>query len=182
MKNHVNVSTGEVIEFRSMWSNPFGFNGQDLSNEFEDVFTELVPFAVDPNTGDIINKSSQPVVISKGKINVHDKIQSFASEVDLYKILERFAYSGDSAIVNAKEPGYGDISDIPDNLNDLSLLVNKQFKKLSSINPELAQMVLDENVSSESIQAKANEIYQMRLDDYIKKGDVKTDNGEGGSK
>ena len=182
MKNQVNASTGEVIEFRSMWSNPFGFNGQDLSNEIEEVFTELVPFAVDPNTGEIINKSSQPVVISKGKINVHEKIQSFASDVDLYKILERFAYSGDTALVNVKEAGYGDISDIPDNLNDLSLLVNKQFKKLSSINPDLAKMVLDDSTTPEAIEAKANEIYQMRLDDYNKKGEVKKDDVQGGSK
>lgn len=172
MSKQVVSDTGEVLEapkFRSMWFNPYGITGQDLSNELEEVFEEIPAYAVDPKTGALLNGSSVPVIVPKGKINVHDKIQSFAQEVDLYHILEKFAYSGDQAIINARECQYGDISEMPDNLNDYCQLVNKQFNKIKSLNPELAKMIIDENASPEAIEAKANEIYQMRLDDYLKK-------------
>lgn len=162
----VNNATGEVVEtpiFRSMWSNPLGIEGQDLSNELEDVYEEISAFAVDPSTGDFMNKSSVPVLKFAGKVNVHEKIQSYAKEVDLYHILEKFAYSGDQAIINARECGYGDISEFPDNLNDYCDLVNKQFNKIKELNPELAEMVIDEKYSAEEIQAKAQEILNSRI-------------------
>ena len=157
--------TGEVLEtpkFRSMWFNPYGIETQDLSNELEDTFEEISAFAVDASTGDLLNKSSIPVLKQTGKVNVWEKIQSFAKEVDLYNILEKFAYSGDKALIEARECQYGDISDMPDNLNDYCLLVNKQFNKIKSLDPELADMVLDENVKAEDIEAKANEILKSR--------------------
>lgn len=176
----VKEDTGEVIEdnscsperqervvaFRSMWSNPFGINGQDLSRETEEVFEEVQPFALDPKTGDLLNKTSQPMLVSKGFINVHDKIQEFAKDCDIYSILERFAASGDAGLLNARQCGYGDISELPTNLNDYAQYVNAHFKALDSMNPELAKMVIDENIKPEDIEAKANEIYQMRLEDY----------------
>lgn len=174
-KNVVNSNTGEVIEipqFGSMWYNPYGIKGQDLSNEFEEVFEEIPAYAIDPNTGEFLNNSSVPKVVSRGRINVHDKIQSFASDVDIYKILEKFAYSNDMAIINARECQYGDISDFPEDLNGFAQLVNKQFDKLNSINPELAKMVIDDNVDSSAIEAKANEILQSRLNDIKKKDEV----------
>lgn len=166
-KNQVINETGEVLEtpkFRSMWFNPYGIETQDLSNEFEDTFIEIEAFAVDASSGDLLNKKSVPVVKKTGKVNVHDKIQSFAQEVDLYHILEKFAYSGDQAIINARECGFGDISNIPDNLNDLSLMCNMQFDKIKSINPELAEMIVSDKFSAEDIEAKANEILKSRLD------------------
>ena len=124
MSNKVNSpeideATGEVIGdascdsqevdefkgFRSMWSNPYGSKMQDLSNEFEEVFEEVPPYAVDPATGKFLNDSSVPKIISKGKINVQERIQSFEKEVDLYSILEKFAYSGDQALLNARQCG-----------------------------------------------------------------------------
>lgn len=160
-------STGEVVEkpkFRSMWSNPFGTDGQDLSNEFEDVFDEVAPFAVDPKTGKLLNNSSQPKLVKTGRVNVHDRIQSFAKEVDLYSILEKFAYSGDPALINKFDAGYGDISDVPDNLNDLSQYAKLYIDKLQTLNPELGKMVIDENITAEEIEAKANEIYNARIE------------------
>ena len=159
--------TGEVVstsKFRSMWCNPFGIETQDLSRETEDVFTEIAPYSVDPKTGKFLNDSSIPKLVKTDTINVHEKIQSFAKEVDLYSILEKFAYSGDTALLNARECQYGDISDLPDNLNDYALLVNAHLDNLVKLNPELAKMVIDEKYSPEDIQAKAKEIYNQRLE------------------
>ena len=171
MSNKVNDATGEIIEepkFRSMWSNPLGIKGQDLSNELEDVYQEIQPFAVDPKTGEFLNNSSIPKVIKTGQINVQEKIQSFASDVELYHILEKFAYSEDSAIINQKACAYGDISEMPDNLNDYAQFVNKHIDNLTSLNPELAKMVLDESSTPEQIEAKAKEIYQARIEAQAK--------------
>lgn len=180
----VKEDTGEVIEnnsynpgqgkvaFRSMWSNPFGIVGQDLSRETEEVFEEVQPFALDPVSKKLLNDSSQPKLISKGFINVHDKIQEFAKDCDIYAILERFAASGDSSLLNARECDFGDVSVLPNNLNDFAQFVNANFKALDGMNPDLAKMVVDGKSTPEEIEAKANEIYQMRLEDYNKKDEV----------
>lgn len=163
----IDDATGEVClkqKFRSVWSNPFGMIKQDLSNEFEDTFQEIEPYAIDPKTGKFLNDSSVPKIVSTGKVNVKEKIQSFAKEVDLYSILEKFAYSGDSALLNARPCDYGDISDMPDNLNDFALRVNAQLDKLTSLNPDLAKMVIDDKYTAQDIENKANEIAKARID------------------
>ena len=173
----VKEDTGEVIEdnsynygrpgkivFRTMYDNPYPDEGIDLSNEMEDIFIEVQPYAVDPETGKFLNDSSVPKIIPNGKVNVQERIQSFAKEVDLYSILEKFAYSDDVALINARQCGYGDISSIPNNINDIALMARASIDKLESMNPELAKMVLDSNVSAEAIQNRANEIYNSRVD------------------
>lgn len=165
----INELTGEFIErpkFRSMWCNPYGCIEQDLSNEIEDVFEEIEPFAIDAKTGKFLNNSSVPKIVYTGKVNVHDRIQSFKDDVDIYKILEKFAYSGDQSIINAREVGYGDISDMPTDLNGFAQLVNNQFDKLNKVNPELAKMVIDDKYTADDIEAKANEIMKARIDEY----------------
>lgn len=165
-KQIIDKETGEITEkvvFRSMWCNPVPYTGIDLSNEFEEVFEEVAPYAIDVATGEIINKSSVPTLISKGKVNVQERINSFAKEVDLYSILEKFAYSEDPSIINVRQCQYGDIASLPNNLNDFAVYVNNNMDKLKEMNPELATMVVDPNISSEAIQARANEIMQERI-------------------
>lgn len=163
----VDDATGEVIskpKFRSMWCNPFGIIQQDYSNPFEEVFEEIPPYALDPKTGKLLNETSQPILISKGKINVWEKIQSFRDEVDLYKILEKFAYSGDQSILNARACSYGDISNLPDNINDYAAFVDKHIDNLKAMNLELAKKVLDDNISSLDIENEANKILNNRVE------------------
>ena len=163
----INETTGELIEkpkFRSMWCNPYGIITQDLSNEFEDVYEELEPFAIDPKTGNFLNNSSVPKIVKTGKVNVHEKIQSFREDVDLYRILERFAYSEDNALLNARQCAYGDISNLPDDLNGFAQLVNMQLDKLTEMNPELAKLVIDDKATSEDIEKKANDILKQRIE------------------
>lgn len=170
----INEATGEVIgdascnskkvEFRSMWSNPFDSITQDLSNEFEEVYQEIPAYAVDPKTGEFLNNSSVPKIISIGKVNVQERIQSFEKETDLYSILEKFAYSGDISLLNARECGYADISELPNDLNGFAQYTRANFNKLKDMNPELANMILDETKSPEDIEAKAKEIFKERVE------------------
>lgn len=174
----IEENTGEVVEdysynpgrqerviFRNMWSNPYGIKQFDLSNKLEEVFEEVEPFAVDPDTGKLLNPSSQPILISKGFIDVQERIQSFAKDTDIYAILERFAVSGDTALINARDAGFGDVSEIPTNLNDIAQFVSTRFKALDNMHPELARMIL-ENASAEEIEKKATEIYNARLAEF----------------
>jgi len=185
----VKEDTGEVIEnntcdnerprkeeikgFNSMWYNFNGVEpGDDLSNEIEDIYEEVPPYAIDTKTGKFLNETSVPKIVKIGSVNVQDRIQSFAKEVDLYSILEKFAYSDDPALINARPCAYGDISELPNDLNGFAQYCKVNFDKLHSMNPELANMVFDENISCEAIEAKAKEILQNRVNEFKnEKGD-----------
>lgn len=180
MVSKVMPDTGEVVVipvFASAYVNPYEIKQQDLSNEFEDIFEEIAPYAVDPNTGEFLNNSSVPKIVKTGRINIQEKIQSYAKDCDIYAILEKFAYSEDPSFINKYNASYGDISSMPDNLNDFAQMVNLQVDKLASINPELAKMILDENVSASDIEAKAKEIMNSRIDE-INKNNIDSNNGK----
>ena len=168
MSNKVNAATGEILEdtpkFRCMWCNPFGIETQDCSDPYQEVFEEIPAYAVDPKTGEFLNKGSNPILISKGKINVQERIQSFAKETDLYSILEKFAYGGDPVLINARDCSYADLSDLPNDLNGFSQYCKNNFKLLNNMNPELAKMVVDDNFTAEDIEAKAKEILNSRIE------------------
>lgn len=163
----VDNETGEVFEapkFRNAWSNPFGVIKQDLSRETEEVFEEVAPFALDPETGKMLNPTSQPMLISKGFVNVQEQIQSYKDEVDIYTILNKMAAGDMSAFVTGAQ--YGDISELPKDLNSYSQYVRQHLKALDELNPELAKMVVDPNVSAEDIESKATAIYNERLEQF----------------
>ena len=165
---------GQVI-FRTMWFNPYGIKSFDLSNEYEEIFEEVPPFTVDVETGKLLNDTNQPKLISKGFVNVNERIQSYAKECDIYSILERFAASGDTSLINARDCQFGDVSDIPRNLNDIALYTKSLLNNLDNINPELAKMIMDSNVSPADIEKKANDIYQSRIDEFNKANNVNDD-------
>ena len=172
--------TGEIkaglnkSKFRTMWCNPYESKPQDLSNEFEDTFIEIAPFTRDEK-GNWLNDSSVPKLVPNGKVNVQERIQSFADDVDIYKILERFAYSGDMSLINQRPvmPNDVDVSNLPNNLNDFNDVFNDMKDSLGSLHPDLAKMVLDDKTSFADIEAKAKSIYADRLTQYKKSNDFK---------
>lgn len=140
----------------------------DCSDPYAEIFEEVPPFAIDPDTKKFINDSSQPKLISKGKINIQERIDSFGREVDIYSILERFAYGEDESLLKARKCEYGDISELPNDLNGYANYVDAHFKNLKDMNPDLAKKIFDENYSPEDIEKEAIKIYQMRLEDFEK--------------
>ena len=69
--------------------------------------------------------------------------------------------------MNARECGYGDLTQLPDNLNDFAQYVRNNFKALDNLNPELAKLVIDDKISPEDIEKKANEIYNDESLNYL---------------
>lgn len=155
MKAVVNSSTGEVkeISFRTL----FGGSSRtklDYSNPMQKRWKELPPYAVDVESGKIINKSSVPVLVRDEDFNIDEYIQSFKEDTDIYTILEKFALTGctDTSLINKGVMSFGDISDLPDNFNDMNEYFEKANKKLDSMSKDLAKDILNENKSVESIQ------------------------------
>lgn len=63
-----------------------------------------------------INESGEEEFYVKGKTNIYEKIQAFADDVDLEKILIRCSETGDISILHQTEPFFMDMSEMPDNI------------------------------------------------------------------
>lgn len=162
----VNQETGEVspvvVRFNSQYGTGVKKTGLDYSRKLEKRFKEVPPYAVDLD-GKIINKKSVPVLIEDEPFDVDEYIQSFKDECDIYTILEKFALTGctDTTLINKGVMSFGDISELPDNINEMNDYYKKVEAKLHEMSSDLAKQVLDDSVSIDKIQndltAKLNE-------------------------
>lgn len=164
----------KVIEFRTMWSNSLGIEGNDYSYEFQDLIEEIPPFTKNEK-GEWLNDSSVPKFVKRGKINVQEQIQSFADDVDIYKILERFASTGDESIIN-KNPGfYYDISNIPTNFNDFQDFLLKSSDTLNLFSDDMKKAILNgDNINTDLLDKETKEIAKNHYGvdfDNIEKGE-----------
>ena len=122
----------------------------DLSRELEDVFTEIPPYAKDEK-GVFINPTSEPVLKKTGQINVQEKIQSCLDDVDIYKILERVAYSGDEGYLKQVQGVYMDIGDIPTDLNDFDDYIRANSETLRKMDRDVAQYILSDDFTEKGL-------------------------------
>lgn len=159
----VNNETGEVskIVFKGMWTKTEK-TGLDYSRKLEKRFVEVPPYACDIETGKIINKTSEPMLIEDDPFDVDEYIQSFKDECDIYTILEKFALTGctDSTLINKKVMSFGDISDLPDNFNDLNKYFDEANEKIKEFNADIAKDIIDDSKKTTDIiesMAKAAE-------------------------
>lgn len=159
----VNNETGEVskIVFKGMWTKTEK-TGLDYSRKLEKRYVEVPPYACDIESGKIINKSSEPVLIEDEPFDVDEYIQSFKDECDIYTILEKFALTGctDSTLINKKVMSFGDISELPDNFNDLNKYFEDANAKIKEFNNDIAKDIIDDSKKTSDIvesMAKAAE-------------------------
>lgn len=172
----VNKDTGEIQQLK--FNTIFGGikkTEQDCSDPYQKRFKEIPPYAVDTESKNFINKTSVPVLVEDEPFNVDEYIQSFKDECDIYTILEKFALTGctDTSIINKGVMSFGDISELPDNLNDMEEYFNKLNKKLATFNDDTAKQILDENVSVEKIQSDLTEKITKAAEAAKKKEEVK---------
>lgn len=171
-----NEETGEVVVFNSMFGPGVVKTGQDLSRTKEPVYTEVPPYAVDEE-GNFLNKTSFPILIKTGEVDVQEKIQSFAEECDIYKILERFSLSGctDTTIINKVKGTFGDICDIPDNIHDFDLYVGGKLEELKKYDPELVRLILAEDTTPTALQSAIDDYVARKAAAIEKKDEVKAE-------
>lgn len=143
------------MKFNSMYGPGVEKTGLDYSNTKEPIYTEIPPYTKDEK-GEWLNDTSFPKVIQTGYIDVQEKIQSYADDVDIYKILERFAYSGDTTLINRSHGVYTDVSNIPDNLHAFNEYVGTNLEALKNIDPDLAKAILSEDSTESDIVAAYN--------------------------
>lgn len=149
----------ETVKFNSMYGPGVPKTGLDYSRTKEPVYTEVPPYAMNEK-GEFINKSSFPMLVKTGEVDVQEKIQSYAKEVDIYSILERFSMTGDVSILNRSVGSYMDISDLPSDIHAFDEYVLHNIEALKKVDPELAQVILNEDSTEESIKNS--------IDKYVK--------------
>lgn len=156
----VNTATGEIIKlpFRTMYSG-IEKTAEDCSDPYQKTYKELPPYAVDPETKKILNKKSVPIFVEDEPFNIDEYIQSFKDDCDIYTILEKFALTGctDQSLINKGVMSFGDISELPDNFNDLNEYFTEANKKLSSFSKDVATQILDDTVSVDDIQKELSD-------------------------
>lgn len=159
----VNNETGEVskVIFKGMWTHTVK-TGLDYSRKLEKRFVEVPPYAVDLESGKLINKSSEPILVEDEPFDVDEYIQSFKDECDIYTILEKFALTGctDSTLINKKVMSFGDISELPDNFNDLNKYFEEANAKIKEFGSDIAKDIIDDSKKTSDIvdsMAKAAE-------------------------
>lgn len=150
------------IKFRSCYT-PIEKIAQDLSRTHEDVYKYLEPYAVDLESGEILNKSSSPKLVKVGTINIYERIQEYKDSVDLYTIIEKALTSGDMNILNRRTGSFCDIADLPDNIHDFNKVFDDKVKILGNLPNNVSKAILDDSVPLKDINSLISAEVQKQL-------------------
>ena len=88
MSDEKSIGSVKKVLFVTMYT-PTQKIGLDYSDPYMDIYDEVPPFAVDEETGEILNKTARPIIKVVGRRNIDEYIQSQADSCDIYKILEK---------------------------------------------------------------------------------------------
>ena len=145
--------------------------GCDYHKEFIEQYVEYPPFAVDEETGEVLNKSSQPILVRVADKNLYEETQSYKEEVDIYNILKQYAETGDESLINRRVTSFMDIADIPDNINELHGYFEAKAKLLNEFSTEDQNIILSgENVDA-LIDRKVKELLVAKGINVEEKGE-----------
>lgn len=111
-------------------------------------------------------------------LNRYEMIQACKPSCDINYIVSR-ALAGDQSVLNVHQGEYADISDMPDNLNDLQAMQKNAISSFDNLDPKI-RVLFNNNVDT-FIEALNNGTYQ----DIIAKGlneeskkDIKKEEGK----
>lgn len=107
-----------------------GKTGVDCSNPWKKQFVEIQPFAVDPDTGEILNSTGTVVLKEIAPINQKEFIQSHFESCDFKTILKRIrAGSGESLPTYDGTGSFLDLSNSPKNRMELDRYLKEKKNK-----------------------------------------------------
>lgn len=113
------------MKFQTMFSNVDKLLVEDVSNYKAPIYEKLPPFAMD-SEGNFLNKTNSYVLRKIGEHDFNEEVQSYADEVDMYKLIEKVARTGDDTFLMRKQGGeYLDISTLPNNIHEMSDLLRE---------------------------------------------------------
>ena len=130
--------------------------GIDCSNPWRKQFVEVQPFAVDPDTGEILNPSGQLVLKEVAPINQDEVIQSYFETSDFKTVLNRIRKGSGEEIPTYDGTGsFIDLTNMPKNIMELDrYLKEKKNQTVSpvvdsaSVDPAPADKELDEKIKT----------------------------------
>ena len=135
--------------------------GIDCSNPMRRQFVEVQPFAVDPDTGEILNPTGQLVLKEVAPINQDEVIQSYFETSDFKTVLNRIRKGSGEEIPTYDGTGsFIDLTNMPKNIMELDrYLKEKKNKTVSpavdsasvgsaSVDPVPADKELDEKIKT----------------------------------
>lgn len=111
--------------------------GIDCSNPRRKQFVEVQPFAVDPDTGEILNPTGQLVLKEIAPINQDEVIQSYFETSDFKTVLNRIRNgSGENVPTYDGTGSFIDLSNMPKNIRELDRYLKE--KKNTAVAPAAA--------------------------------------------
>lgn len=126
--------------------------GVDCSNPRRRQFVEIQPFAVDPDSGEILNSTGEVALKEVAPVNQDEMIQSYFESTDLRTVLTRIRKgSGEELPVNDGTGSFIDLTQIPRNRMELDRYLKEKKNKavnLSSVDnaPAPAPTVSDDEL------------------------------------
>lgn len=119
--------------------------GVDCSNPWRKQFVEVQPFAVDPDTGEILNPTGQLVLKEVAPINQDEVIQSYFETSDFKTILNRIRKGSGEEIPTYDGTGsFIDLANMPKNIMELDRYLKE--KKNKTVSPALDSVPLGDSV------------------------------------
>ena len=108
--------------------------GVDCSDPRRRQFVEIQPFAVDPDSGEILNSTGEVALKEVAPVNQDEMIQSYFESTDLRTVLTRIRKgSGEDLPVNDGTGSFIDLTQMPRNRMELDRYLKE--KKNKAVNP-----------------------------------------------
>ena len=108
--------------------------GIDCSDPRRRQFVEIQPFAVDPDTGEILNSTGEVALKEVAPVNQDEMIQSYFESTDLRTVLTRIRKgSGEELPVYDGTGSFIDLTQMPRNRMELDRYLKE--KKNKAVNP-----------------------------------------------
>lgn len=158
------------FKFKSQYSNFEPIKGQDLSNVYEQTFKELAPYERNEK-GEFLNDSPFPKIVPAEKVNIQERIDSFFEDVDLYHILARVAVTGDLSPLEKKTGFCGDISNIPNNFNDINDYYKNLSQQYNSLDVNIKELV-SSGLSGDDLINAINNLNKKDVQKDVVKQDI----------
>ena len=131
-----------------------GKTGIDCSNPWRKQFVEVEPFAVDPDTGEILNSTGQVALKEVAPINQDEMIQSYFESTDLKTVLTRIRKgSGEDVPTYDGTGSFLDLTNMPRNIMELDRYL-KEKKNQAVKAPVENNQVQTSNVADDVLDQK----------------------------
>ena len=138
--------------------------GVDCSDPRRRQFVEIQPFAVDPDSGEILNSSGEVALKEVAPVNQDEMIQSYFESTDLRTVLTRIRKgSGEELPVNDGTGSFIDLTQMPRNRMELDCYLKEKKNKAVNPSPVDNAPVASPTVSDDELDKKIKTYLDMKF-------------------